>query len=116
MAIDKKKLQAKIEAAKAAAESLRKKHGDEIEAVSIAGEVFIMRPPTTLEYERCSDKSGEGGKKASDALSELAEAVTIYPEGAELEKLWERFPGAKTKIGNKALEMGGLQDLEEVKI
>lgn len=97
-------------------EELKTKHGADIAGFSVLGQVFVLRTPTRPEFRRCMDRSDGGTGKSSDALEELASACVVFPEQAEVAALFTRKPGIALKLGNRALEMAGVVEAEEVKL
>jgi len=96
-------------------EELKQKHGD-VAGFSILGQVFVLRTPTRPEFRRCMDRSDGGTGKSSDALEELAASCVVFPDAAETAALFTKKPGIALKLGNKALEMAGVVEVEEVKL
>lgn len=74
------------------------------------GQAFVVRGPSNPEYERAIDKIGEGGRRRTEAVSELGQACIVFPDAAEVARIVATKPGVLMTAGNEALVIAGITD------
>ena len=97
------------------AAELRQKHGDELKKVRVAGQVFVLRGPSAVEYQRFLDRSIDD-KKRMMAVDELTRGCVVFPDAAQADAFFTKKPAAPTALASHVLELAGVtgEDLGNV--
>lgn len=98
-------------------DELKAKHG-ELRAFSLerGGQRFVVRGPNEGEFQRALDKIGDGGRRKTEAITEIGEACLVFPPAEEVARIAASKPGLLMTAGNEAMQIAGVVDAYSEKL
>lgn len=98
-------------------DDLKAKHG-ELRAFSLerGGQRFVVRGPSEVEFQRALDKINEGGRRKTEAMTEIGQTCIVFPSPEDVAQVASVKPGLFLTAGNEAMQIAGVVDAYSEKL